>query len=75
MDAVYDGFKYFYDFHLDVLCWKLGGYIDDHSGYNDRPRRQGFFEIAPGRLSVAGELSRPATGDPWLLSRLIHDLI
>ncbi|NLH42104.1 MAG: gamma-glutamylcyclotransferase [Planctomycetes bacterium] len=75
VDTVYDGFKYFYDFHLDVLCWKLGGYIDDHSGYNARPRRQGFFEVAPGRLSVAGELSRPATGDPWLLSRLIHDLI
>lgn len=75
VDAAYDGFRYFYDFQLDVLCWKLGGYIDDHSGYNARPRRQGFFEIAPGRLSVAGELSRPATGDPWLLSRLIHDLI
>ena len=74
VDTVYDGFKYFYDFHLDVLCWKLGGYIDDHSGYNDRPRRQGFFELAPGRLSVAGELSRPSTGDPWLLSRLIHDM-
>ncbi|MBP7052123.1 MAG: gamma-glutamylcyclotransferase [Phycisphaerae bacterium] len=74
-DAAYDGFKYFYDFRLDVLCWKLGGYIDDHSGYNDRPRRQGFFEIAPGRLSVAGELSRPATADPWVLSRLIHELI
>lgn len=75
VDAVYDGFKYFYDFRLDVLCWKLGGYIDDHSGYNDRPRRQGFFEIAPGRLSAARELSRPATGDPWLLSRLIHELV
>jgi gamma-glutamylcyclotransferase (GGCT)/AIG2-like uncharacterized protein YtfP len=75
VDPVYDGFKYFYDFHMDILCWKLGGYIDDHSGYNDRPRRQGFFEIAPGRLSVAGELSRPATSDPWVLSRLIHELI
>jgi gamma-glutamylcyclotransferase (GGCT)/AIG2-like uncharacterized protein YtfP len=74
-DPVYDGFKYFYDFHLDVLCWKLGGYIDDHSGYTDRPRRQGFFEIAPGRLSIAGELSRPATGDPWLLSQLIHEIV
>ena len=74
-DPVYDGFKYFYDFHLDVLCWKLGGYIDDHSGYTDRPRRQGFFEIAPGRLSIAGELSRPAAGDPWLLSQLIHEIV
>jgi gamma-glutamylcyclotransferase (GGCT)/AIG2-like uncharacterized protein YtfP len=74
-DPVYDGFRYFYDFHLDVLCWKLGGYIDDHSGYTDRPRRQGFFEIAPGRLSIAGELSRPATNDPWLLSQLINGLV
>jgi hypothetical protein len=74
-DPAYDGFKYFYDFHLDVLCWKLGGYIDDHSGYTDRPRRQGFFEMAPGRLSIAGELSRPATSDPWLLSQLIHEIV
>jgi hypothetical protein len=74
-DPVYDGFKYFHDFHLDVLCWKLGGYIDDHSGYTDRSRRQGFFEIAPGRLSIAGELSRPATCDPWLLSQLIHEIV
>ncbi|MCU0913921.1 MAG: gamma-glutamylcyclotransferase [Planctomycetes bacterium] len=74
-DPAYDGFKYFYDFHLHVLCWKLGGYIDDHSGYTDRPRRQGFFEIAPGRLSIAGELSRPATADPWLLSQLIHEIV
>jgi len=74
-DPAYDGFSYFYDFHLDVLCWKLGGYIDDHSGYTDRPRRRGFFEIAPGRLSIAGELSRPATADPWLLSRVINELV
>jgi len=74
-DIPYDGFKYFYDFRLDVLCWKLGGYIDDHSGYTDRPRRRGFFEIAPGRLSIAGELSRPATADPWLLNQLINELV
>jgi hypothetical protein len=58
-----------------VLTWKLGGYIDDHSGETGEPRRRGFFEIAPGRLSVAGELSRPATADPWLLSQLISELI
>lgn len=73
-DPVYDGFKYFYDFRLDVLCWKLGGYIDDHSGSTERGRRCGFLEIAPGRLNIAGELSRPATSDPWLLNQLIHEL-
>ena len=73
-DPVYDGFKYFYDFHLDILSWKLGGYIDDHSGSTDQGRRRGFLELAPGRLNIAGELSRPATADPWLLSQLIHEI-
>lgn len=74
-DPSYDGFKYFYDFGLDVLCWKLGGYVDDHTGAGERARRSGFLEIAPGRLSVAGELSRPATCDPWLLNQLIQELV
>jgi len=74
IDPVYDGFRFFNDFHLDVLTWKLGGYIDDHTGSIDRSRRTGFLELAPGRLNVAGELSRPATADPWLLNRLIHEI-
>jgi len=74
-DPVYDGFKYFYDFHLDVLSWKLGGYIDDHSGSTDSSRRSGFLELAPGRLNIAGELSRPATADPWLLNQLIQEIV
>jgi len=73
IDPVFHGFKYFYDFQLDVLAWKLGGYIDDHSGSTDRARREGFLELAPGRLNIAGELSRPATADPWLLNQLIHE--
>lgn len=74
-DPVYDSFKYFYDFKLDVLSWKLGGYIDDHTGSTEQARCRGFLELAPGRLNIAGELSRPATADPWLLSRLIHQIV
>jgi len=74
-DPVYDGFKYFYDFCLDVLGWKLGGYIDDHTGSGRRIRSAGFLELAPGRLNIAGELSRPATSDPWLLNQLIRALV
>jgi gamma-glutamylcyclotransferase (GGCT)/AIG2-like uncharacterized protein YtfP len=74
-DPVYDGFKYFYDFHMDVLGWKLGGYIDDHSGSTNQARRRGFLELAPGRLNIAGELSRPATADPWLLNQLINEIV
>ncbi len=73
-DPIYDGFKYFHDFYLDVLSWKLGGYIDDHSGSTDRERRCGFLELAPGRLNITGELSRPATADPWVLNQLIHEI-
>jgi gamma-glutamylcyclotransferase (GGCT)/AIG2-like uncharacterized protein YtfP len=73
-EPVYDGFRYFTDFQLDVLCWKLGGYIDDHTGSTDIARRVGFLELAPGRLNIAGELSRPATADPWLLNQLIREI-
>lgn len=73
-DPVYDGFKYFHDFRLDVLSWKLGGYVDDHTGSTDQARRSGFLELAPGRLNIAGELSRPATDDPWLLNQLIREI-
>jgi len=73
-DPVYDGFRYFHDFYMDVLSWKLGGYIDDHTGSTDQARRFGFLELAPGRLNIEGELSRPATADPWLLNQLIHEI-
>ena len=74
-DDVYDGFRYFTDFCLDELFWKLGGYVDDHQGTTEKKRKLGFLELAPGRLNVAGELSRPATSDPWLLSSLICEIV
>jgi len=74
-DSVYDGFKYFSDFCLDVLSWKLGGYVDDHTGSTSLQRRCGFFELAPGRLNIEGELSRPATAAPWILNQLINEIV
>ncbi len=71
-DPVFDGFRYFSDFALDVLCWKLGGYIDDHSDVQ-RPDKRGFLELAPGRLNIVGELSKPVTADPWILNQLIRE--
>lgn len=72
-DTLFDGFKYYHDFALDVLCWKLGGYIDDHTG-EFGPRRRGFLELAPGRLNILGEISKPSTADPWVLSQLIQQI-
>lgn len=74
VDDSYNGFKYFHDFCLDVLTWKLGGYIDDHSGSSEAGGKSGFLELAPGRLNVKGELSRPATADPWTLNQLINNI-
>ncbi len=74
-DSVYDGFRYFYDFYLDVLSWKLGGYVDDHSGSTTLQRCSGFLELAPGRLNIEGELSRPATAAPWTLNQLINEIV
>jgi hypothetical protein len=71
-DPVFDGFRWFDKFAMNVLTWKLGGYIDDHTG-DFAPGRCGFFELAPGRLNIAGELSKPATADPWILSQLIRE--
>lgn len=75
VDCVYDNFRYFHDFKLDILTWKLGGYIDDHRPPDAEERKSGFFECAPGRLNAERELSRPATADPWLLNQLIHEMI
>lgn len=71
-DPVFDGFRYFNEFGLDVLMWKMGGYVDDHSG-SHAPAKRGFLELAPGRLNIAGELSKPATSDPWIMSQLIRE--
>jgi len=71
-DSVFDGFRYFSDFALDILSWKLGGYIDDHSG-EPKPGKRGFLELAPGRLNILGEVSKPAADDPWILNQLIQE--
>lgn len=73
-DPVFDGFRYFSDFALDVLSWKMGGYIDDHSGA-PTPGSRGFLELAPGRLNTLGEISKPVTADPWVLNQLINEIV
>jgi gamma-glutamylcyclotransferase (GGCT)/AIG2-like uncharacterized protein YtfP len=73
-DPVFDGFRYFSDFALDVLTWKMGGYVDDHSGASADGNR-GFLELAPGRLNTLGEVSKPATADPWVLNQLINEIV
>lgn len=73
-DEIYDCFRYFNDFKLDVLLWKLGGYIDDNSGETGKRGQRGFLELAPGRLNVALELSKPVTACPWFLNQMINEM-
>jgi hypothetical protein len=72
-DSAYDGFLYFPDFGLDALTWKLGGHVDDHHDKASPRRRRGFFEVALGNLSIEANISKPLTGDPWVLNRFIHE--
>ncbi|MHC4524334.1 MAG: gamma-glutamylcyclotransferase family protein [Planctomycetota bacterium] len=72
-DTLFDGFRYFGDFALDILGWKLGSYVDDHTGVPGKDRR-GFLELAPGRLNTLGEISKPATADPWVLNQIIREI-
>lgn len=75
-EPLYDCFYYFHDFDLTRRLWKLGGYRDDHKFVTpSRERSRGFLEFALGRYRIVGDLSRPATYDPWLLARLIEEIV
>lgn len=74
-DPAFDSFRYFNDFGLNILSWKLGGYIDDHRGTDKLERKSGFLELAPGRLNIRGEISKPATCDPWVMNQLIMHIM
>ncbi len=71
-DGVYDSFYYFYDFDLMRRGWKLGAHVDDHGFLTSADiRTRGFLELAFGRYKLLGDVSKPATQDPWVLSKLI----
>jgi len=75
-DPQYDSFYYFHDFDLMARSWKLGGYLDNHQDeYIEGERSRGFFEYAFGRYKIIGDLSKPATDDPWILNELIQQAL
>jgi gamma-glutamylcyclotransferase (GGCT)/AIG2-like uncharacterized protein YtfP len=72
-DPTFDGFYYFDDFDLGGRLWKLGGHVDDHRfATPDRGRARGFLELELGRYKILGDLSKPATADPVVLSDLAN---
>jgi len=74
-DEVFDGFRYFRDFALPALSWKLGGHLDDHQVHEPNQCLRGFLEFSPGAFSIEPKLSMPATKNPWLLAQLIHQIL
>lgn len=74
-DEVFGGFRYFRDFALEGLTWKLGGHLDDHQAHEANQCLRGFLEFSPGAFSVESKLSMPATNNPWLLGQLIHQMV
>jgi gamma-glutamylcyclotransferase (GGCT)/AIG2-like uncharacterized protein YtfP len=73
-DPQYDNFYYFDDFDLMRRLWKLGGHVDAHRFITvSKERTRGFLEYAFGRYMILGDLSKPVTPDPWILSNLISE--
>lgn len=71
-DPKFDCFYYFYDFDLMRRGWKLGAHVDDHRFLTTtHTRTRGFLELAFGRYKLLGDVSKPATHDPWILAQLI----
>jgi gamma-glutamylcyclotransferase (GGCT)/AIG2-like uncharacterized protein YtfP len=72
-DPQFDGFYYFDDFDMGGRLWKLGGHVDNHRVLtSERGRVRGFLELALGRLKILGDLSKPVTADPVILSDLAN---
>jgi gamma-glutamylcyclotransferase (GGCT)/AIG2-like uncharacterized protein YtfP len=72
-DAEFDCFFYFDDFDLVNRMWKLGGHVDNRESITpDRGRVRGFLEFSFGRYKILGDLSKPTTKDPWMLSELAN---
>jgi hypothetical protein len=72
-DRRFDAFYYFYDFDLMRRGWKLGAHVDDHGFLTTtHTRTRGFLELAFGRYKLLGDVSKPATQDPWMLSQLTN---
>lgn len=72
-DPIYDGFYYFYDYDLMRRGWKLGAHIDDHGFLTTADTHtRGFMELAFGRYKLLGDISKPATMDPWVLAQMIR---
>ena len=75
-DPAYDAFYYFYDFDLMRRGWKLGAHVDDHGFLTSvQVRSRGFMELAFGRYRLLGDVSKPATQDPWMLSQMIEQAV
>ena len=72
-DSRFDAFYYFYDFDLMRRGWKLGAHVDDHGFLTTtQTRTRGFLELAFGRYKLLGDVSKPATQDPWMLNQLTN---
>lgn len=78
-DPVYDSFRFFRGFALNVLMWKLGGRVRPIRGMNDPAGQRGLLSLVPGAVGRRSEESadqpEPVTADPWVASQLISHIL
>jgi hypothetical protein len=81
-DPGFDNMRWYEDFFLDDVCWRLGGYLDTHIRGRDFLKRLklggrpgGFFEYSLVRLDYPRSFSLPLSRDCGLVALYIDEVI
>ncbi len=81
-DREFENMRWYEDFFLDDVCWRLGGYLDTHIRGRNLLRRLklggrlgGFFEYSLVRLDYPRSFSLPLSRDCGLVALYIDEVI
>ena len=81
-DPAFANLRWYEDFFLDDVCWRLGGYLDTHIRGRDFLKRLklggrpgGFFEYSLVRLDYPRSFSLPLSRDCGLVALYIDEVI
>ena len=81
-DPDFANMRWYEDFFLDDVCWRLGGYLDTHIRGRDFLKRfklgsrpGGFFEYSLVRLDYPRSFSLPLSRDCGLVALYIDEVI
>lgn len=71
-DPTFASFRYFEQFALDAVSWKLGGHVERR---NVGKSRLGSLVFSLGSVGKGIEASNPISDDPWIVSQIIQHVL